>query len=269
METFYWLGVICVYLGLLLFILEFVVDPWLRGKPLWRLTAVMAVSIGAVVFSVIVVFVSAPLTLDSYVHNSDYLPGTSIAGIPWNSHLTDLRVWVTNPTEKDYGEAFITIRPDQWTHKAAIVTENSGCRLNELGGDVISQSSRHRGAGGEAKLTVHPEGGTYETEDSIGDTFDHFLTHGGYRLTCERFPAHFVIEIIFALAAVKPELLPPNPPDPGNYMVGSKEFGPTDNVFDSILSLKPFSSLVAVDGHYKLGMRTYSISRSVKVKGEN
>jgi hemin uptake protein HemP len=160
------------------------------------------------------------------------------------------------------------MRPDQWTHKAAIVTENSGCRLNELGGNVISMSSRHL-KGGHGKVTVHHEGDTFETEDSIGDTYEHFLTQGGYRLTCERFPAGFSIQIVFALAALKPEYAPHNMPDPGRIMFADKDFGPTDDVFGLILSSKPSSSLVAVDGHYKLGMRTYSISRNVKVKGEN
>ena len=53
--------------------------------------------------------------------------GVTIADISWHSRLTDLRVAVTNATDHDFGDVDLQIRPDSWTHKAAILGDSLGC----------------------------------------------------------------------------------------------------------------------------------------------
>lgn len=273
MATYYITGVIIAYCGFVLCLVECITESKLRGSPFLRSGAIAIVLIFASIFSFKVVFISAPLNFDSYaMRNGDYPSGTVIAGIPWNSHFTDLRVWVTNPTENDYDEVYLSVQPDRWNYKAAIVTENTGCQLNSLGGVSVLQASNI--IGGATKVTGHREGDVFEAEDNSGDVFEHLITRGGYRLFCPKFPAHYAVQIVFALAAIDQKLestISPAGrianPKPGDWGISVAELKPIDK-FD-VLAARPSPSAVAITGRYKLGSKTYSISRTIKVADGN
>jgi len=273
MSTYFWLAVGLVYLGFFCLFLECVGEPKLSKRPYWRLITFGMVLSLAIGFSLKVVFVSAPLFFDSYAkQHGDYPQNTVIAGIQWNPHFTDLRVWIKNTTKNDYEHVDLAIQPDKWNYKAAIVDEHSGCDLRWLGGNGLMAT---KSQGGATNLTLHREGDHFETDDNAGDIFEHFLNQGGYRLICDKLPAHSDIQVVFALAAVNHEYmsddffnnLRSNAQKTGEAY-GYERFKNVNSLFD-LLGKKPSPSTVTITGHYSRGARPYSISQKVKVGDGN
>jgi hypothetical protein len=262
-------GVLIVYAGFVLCLAEFIWEPALLNKPYQVQIALIGIVFAlAVAFSINVVSLSAPLNFDSYaMRNGEYPSGTVIAGIHWDSHLTDLRVSITNPTDADYYNLDLAVQPDKWNYKAGMLEENTGCLLTSIGGNglLIVDSAK----GGENRVTMHRVGDKFEASDSLGDVFEHFITEGGYRLRCDKFPAKFTVQIVFALASIKPELRAkflPRDMKPGVNLTVT-EWLPM-NKFD-ILEVKPSPSRVAIQGNYARGIKRFSISRTVQITDGN
>jgi hypothetical protein len=157
MPTSYAVGTVMVYFGFLLCLLKCIKEPALVGYPGWRVTLIIIVLGLAVVFSFSIVFMSAPLNFDSYaMRNGAYPAGTVIAGIPWDTHLTDLRVSITNPTNEDYRDVDLAVQPDKWNYKAAILEPDTGCQLNPMGGNSLLVVTNSKG--GATKITMHRVG---------------------------------------------------------------------------------------------------------------
>jgi hypothetical protein len=267
MPTSYVVGTVIVYFGFSLCLLECIKEPALVGHLRWRVALVVVVLIFAAVFSFRVVFISAPLGFDSYaMRKGDYSPGTVIAGIPWNSHFTDLRVWIKNPTDNDYRDVDLAVQPDQWNYKAAILEENTGCQLISLGGNSLLVAPN--GKGGATSMTAHYEGNHFEAGDDAGDVFEHLITQGGYRLICPKLPAHFAIQIVFALAAASPDLGVQNTNLKPNEWAGAfYEIKPTDKF--NILSPRPSPSVVTIIGRYGRELKNFSLNTNIRVLDGN
>jgi hypothetical protein len=135
-SRFYW-GVGLVVIGFGLLIWEISSDPDLA-----RLPVLIQFILLALCFAGFDVFIISEVKTDSPIDrvcyspkNGEYPPGTTIAGIPWNDRLTELRVGLTNPTQDDY-ELDLDLMPDAWTHAAALTDIANGCKLIPLGGDL-------------------------------------------------------------------------------------------------------------------------------------
>lgn len=270
MPQSYLTGVLIVYVGFVLCLAECIWEPALLSRPYQLQIALIGVIFALVtVFSINVVFVWAPLTFDSYaMRKGEYPSGTVIAGIPWDRHLTDLRVSVTNPTDDDYYNVDLIAQPDKWSYKAAISEENTGCLLTPMGGNsvLIVPSAK----GGPTTVTGHRVGEKFEAADNAGDVFEHFITDGGYRLRCEKFPAKFTVQIVFALASINRDLqskLSSRELKSGEWSITTGELMPI-NKFD-LLELRPSPSLVTIRGNYNSGAKRFSISRTLRVTDGN
>jgi hypothetical protein len=209
-------------------------------------------------FTTKVVLLKAPLDFDAYViHETDYVDGTVIGGIPWNPHFTDLRVWIKNPTAEDYSDVSLDIVPYYSNYRAAIVGNQYGCRLDSIGERMFYIRAGERERKGEkgATLTLHEEGNQYQALDDEGHRGETFL-RDGYRLVCEnKFPAHSSIQILFALAIIDSKYVTPG--------MRSGRRGAdviTTDIFDQLGQVPPVP-LITINGHYKLGPKPISIEQ--------
>jgi hypothetical protein len=266
-------GVALVYIGFVLCVIECIWEPALLRRPYQLQIALIAiVLILADAFSINVVLVLAPLTLDSYaIRTEEHPTGETIAKIAWDSHFTDLRVLITNPTDDDYRDVDMTAQPDRWNYRAAIFEENSGCQLTAMGGNSLLIVPS--GKGGATHVTGHRVGTSFQAEDDAGDVFEPFIAERGYRLICAKLPSHFTVQLVFALVSVdqslKDKVLPPNNPGakPGTWGFGMAELLPM-NKFD-LLEARPSTSHVDISGNYSRGFKRYSISLKISVANGN
>lgn len=271
MSLSYIAGILLAYVGFIVWFYESLVETALR--PLVRIASLVLAVVFIVIFSRDFVFISGLLSLDSYaMRNGDYSPGTMVAGIPWNSHFTDLRMWVSNTTERDYEDVILTIRSDKWNYKAAIKTEDTGCQLTSLGGNSIRVAISK---GGATTITSHLEGGHFDSQDNVGDVFETLIENGGYRLVCGKMPAHSSIEIVFALATLDHNIANPllnAKPDanakPDDWQITASHWKGLKDKF-SALGIRPWPSVVNVSGHYKIGPKEFLLSRDIKVREGN
>lgn len=270
MAISYTWGLGIVYFGFLLCLVECIYEPALlcRAYQLQIGGLVIIFSLAAA-FTIGVVLVSAPLTIDSYAIRTEEQPSkNTIAKIPWNSHFTDLRVSVTNPSDDDYHDVDLVVQPDRWNYKAAILDENSGCLVSSVGGNAVLVVPSSKG--GATRVTAHYVGENFQAEDDAGDVFEPFITEGGGRLRCAKLPAHFTVQLVFALASIDRNLAskasaPLN--KPGEWSFSVTELLPIDMF--NLLEERPSTSEVMIRGKYARGMKRFSIARTVRVTNGN
>lgn len=236
-----------------LVLFEVWLDPLTRKCRKWLAPALVVV---AVALSLVVLFPRAPLELAAYSPPSDYREGSNIGGIPWNSHLTDLRVTITNPSSANYKNLDLVLRPEQWVYRASILGATRGCALFPVGGDVM-WAAKPRKSG---KLAVRMErAGTHiDVYDNMSDVLSTLATRSGYRLRCDALPSNYTIELVFALVDIPRALqsLERNPP-PGKTDLGLAEVSGLPNPTD-IFGERPPAGPVLVKGTYTRGIRPLS-----------
>lgn len=259
----YSIGVALIYVGLAFWVVECIADTELRKRPWLSMPMVVLALVSLLFFTKDVVLVKAPLASDAYVfHDGDL---QEVEDMPWSEHYTDLRVWINNETDNDYRGIKLTIQPDQWNHTAKIVGENYGCYFNPTGeGRFIQMVSRAKG--GHTTITEHWENTGAALEDQQGDKFEPLLSENGYRLDCDRLPAHTSVQIVFALGAIIPKLHAemedgaPAKAKPGQSWTAISEFDSTSGP-DDFLDQPPTPSLVIIDGQYYIGPKKVLIER--------
>lgn len=265
--TYYPLGAGLVGLGLFITYLEVVFEPWIVRHTSLRvhclLMAASLVPLGW--FMVSVLSKSAPLSFDSYaIRTDEFSSDGEIARIQWDSHFTDLRVSITNPSEDDYHDVDLVIQPDRWNYKANIFDENTGCLLTPIGGKTVLIVPSAKG--GATRITAHRVGEGFQAEDNSGDVFEPFIEEGGYRLRCAKFPAHFTVQIVFALATGDQKLMSHSMPSqlkPGEWGFDVSEIKPISKF--ELLEPRPTTSQVEIRGRYGSGFKSFSITHEVFV----
>jgi hypothetical protein len=119
MRVYFWPGVAVVYFGFAALIWEICVEPELvkRESSRSQLIALAIVFALLDLFTIGIVAASAPIKFYSYaMEKGDYASGTTIGGISWDSHFTDLRIAITNLSNEDYQDSDIELQPDTWTY---------------------------------------------------------------------------------------------------------------------------------------------------------
>src|SRR5229473_120560 len=120
MQQFFWFSVASVYVGLLLLGVDLYFEPELpRG---YKTFGEIIVAAGLMWFNLSFVFVSAPLSFNSLASNSDYALGAAPGGIAWRSVFVELDFMATNPTDDNYDNVDILVRPD---HPVAAIAQLS------------------------------------------------------------------------------------------------------------------------------------------------
>lgn len=267
MRFYYFLGMSVVYLGFLLLLWEVCIEPRLIERPPWVQIAVIALVLGLFdFFSVGVVGAHAPITFQSYaMRKGDYPPDTVIAGIKWDSHLTDLRVSITNPSDEEYENLDIVVQPDYWSHRAALLMSISGCDVSPTDGNTVFFSRAKES--GPITVTSTRVGLGFDTHDSAGNVYIPLATETGYRLRCAIVPPHFAIQMVFAVVCVPSDLLG-KPADKGEWAVTASVFGAARSEF-SVLGPRPNPSMVRLKGSYRRNLKPFEVEDTLPVLDGN
>jgi len=249
-----------IYVLSLLTEAEVLIDPPLR-KVRWILTAVVA---GFVIwFSVAVVVPKAPLDALAYVLPVDSKSRTVISGIPWDPHLTDLRVSLTNLSGDEYRDLDVLLEPDHWVYKAAIEPDApSECQLipNE-GMDTIKATVNVKA--GISSVTMVPDGLGSDIYDSAGDLLLTIASGNGYRLRCSTFPARSTVHMVLALVGkVRPEFSRVAPPRDEQPRFSIMHVRGLEKALD-IFGVKPSPKTIRVGGKYFKGIKPYLIPKKI------
>jgi len=258
-QVSYSLGLCVMYFGFTFWLLECFLDPVLRDRPLLRFPLMVVAIVFASIFTAKVVLMKAPLESDAYaMRHGEYAAGTVIAGIKWDSHFTDLRVDIANPSDNDYENVDINMLPDVTDYKAAIVGDNQSCHLMPNGG--LGVASVLKGKGGATKITFHQVGGQLTANDDVGDIFEPLL-NAQYRLQCPRLSAHSSVQIVFALAILDGHLVPKPQAPPPKSSTFSGTVVEIEGVTDlmSLLAARPDTAEVTIDGRYSCGPKRFVI----------
>jgi hypothetical protein len=251
-STFYAVGVAAIYIGFFVLIVEIVFEPWIRQKRFLRTSLVVAWLFLIGLFTFEIVFMPGPLDIYSFaMRKGNYADGTNIEGIVWNSHFTDSRVIFNNPTDDDYKDINLVIKPDRWITKAVISGTTFGCDLTPLNGRFISFAIAKETGIITPKLTT--SGSQGEIHDQMGDIYSTVANDGDYRLTCTKFPAHESIKLVFAVVTINPTY-PPNSSSSGKPL------------FDRVFGVRTSPSDFSIKGTYSRKIKSFSIDRSVDVK---
>ena len=214
-------------------------------------------------FSIAVPFAGAPLEVAAYVPPGGHANAASIDGISWDSHFTDLRIAMSNSTPIDYQDLDVLLKPDKWTHKAAVLS-GAGCNLSEVGGTVLTMAKIPIKTSTQTRFTAMRVGDGFETSDNVGNEYVVMASESGYRLRCAAFPSMSTIKVVFALVAPQPSILPHMTGRPGGFGFEAEAFsGVTDWV--EMLNTKPSPGKITVSGKYTSGIKPYSIEQAITV----
>jgi len=87
---------------------------WVWKTLFWGGTIIAIISFLFLLYDLLIRprIIPAPLLMRSMLLNGGYRIGTILGGIKWTPDLRDLRVLFGNPTDRDYQDLDITIRPD-------------------------------------------------------------------------------------------------------------------------------------------------------------
>jgi hypothetical protein len=269
-KELFWPGVVIVYFGCFVLYLETILEPWMLRRALGLQCAFIAGSLGITMwFTLAVVLRSGPMTIESdALRNTNHADGDVVEGIRWDRHFTELQIAVSNASDSDYHDLDIAIQPDTWAFAAAIKNKPSQCELLpiEYANQLRVAIAKSTGA---IKGRIVKLGGDFDLNDSAGNAYVTIGRDRGYRLRCTAFPRRSTVLIIFATVAPNPDVLSKTPvpavKQPGGLGVGLSEWSGAKSEFD-LLGDRPNPRFVALNGTYYVGLRRFSLSRTVDVQ---
>jgi hypothetical protein len=179
---YFWFAVCFVYGGLLLLAIDLWFEPQLKKG--FKRVGGMIILLLMALFSYKVVFISAPLNIQSLVTVKEYSTGTKIGDIPWRPMYTELDVVVNNPTESDYTNVNIVVRPD---YPVAAISQ-----LSNLGG--VSFEDRW---GSTFRGTIQDLSQQFAMPVTL------LATDAGYRIHADHIPPNSSLRIVMAMVAMK------------------------------------------------------------------
>jgi hypothetical protein len=103
------MGLICG--SFILLLVDIALEPELAR--IWKVGGGAIIVAGAVAFSWAIVFVQAPVGVVATVTNAEYPPDATISGVPWKKEFTELQMRVINPSDKNYDDVRLLIRPTE------------------------------------------------------------------------------------------------------------------------------------------------------------
>ena len=216
MATSYAAGLGVVYCGFALCLAECIWEPALLRRPY----QLQIVSIGivislATVFTTGVVFVPAPLNFQSLASKSDYAPGTAPAGIAWRSVFVELDFIATNPTDSNYDNIDLWVRPDYPVAQIAQLSNLTDVSFEDKLG-VIS------------RVTIE------DLSAKVGAPMVFLATDAGYKVHCGHIPPNSSLRIIMAVVDVKKS----QPTDPKKPITIPSDVSIDDFSVEEILDTK-------------------------------
>jgi hypothetical protein len=186
----FWTGVTFIYAGFLLLVVDVWFEPELKRYTGWRVVIGLLLLVFATAFSLRVVFVNAPLDISAFSNSAEYPIGTTIAGISWRPEFSELLVSVRNPSEKNYDDVNLLIRPA--FPIAAIAQQTS----------VPNVSFEDKNGFTMRLMEV-------TNANVTGVPLILLATDAGYRMRCSHLAAGEIIKVEIALVDIKWNPAPP------------------------------------------------------------
>ncbi len=177
-------------------------------------------------------------------------------------NFADLRVAVSDPTDDDYNNVDILLKPKDWVYDARIYDDQKVCTLFPEQGRNLKEAMRSTTkADPNFSITLNSVGPEHELNDSEGNQYTVIARGAGYRLRCNALPSHSTIKIIFAVATTI--AAGPRGRVTLSFLAGIND--PLD-----ILGPKPSITDLSLAGKYTRGIKPHFLPRdaSVKVRSE-
>ena len=183
----YALGVFILYVGFVVALSESVYEPMILQLD-YRIQVGL---IGIILFFCVVlstsfVFAYAPINFSSLLlPDTDYSPGMGPGNIAWHSFYTELDLMVANPSEENYDNIDILVRPDypvaaigQLSNLSDVSFEDEFGVRNEI---TMLNGSTHVNLGNLALIA----------------------TNAGYKVHCAHIPPNSSLKIVMAVVDLK------------------------------------------------------------------
>ena len=184
---FFWFPVASVYFGLLLIGVDLYFEPDLPSG--FKAVCGAVVVAGLIGFSNCFVFVPAPINFSSLASNIDYSSGAAPGGIAWRPFFTELDLFVTNPSDGDYDDLDIWIRPD-----SAVA--------------AIAQLSNLLDVSFENYYGVTNRVISEDLSTNVRVPLVFLATDAGYKVHCGRIPPKSSLRIVMAVVGIKKSKAP-------------------------------------------------------------
>jgi hypothetical protein len=225
LTVFFKAAVAFVFIGFGLWIIH----VWVEEKLLWGGKTVVTVIILLLpsLFAYYVVLFPAPLQIGSTWTVSDYSPGTDIHGIKWAPGYSEVRVLITDPSDRDYDSFDFSIRSSEGVTGIAEVSSIPCVPLTSI---------------------------PHVTDDG-SNIYGLILDTGPRRFRCDKVPKHATIEFVLAVVNADDDIASvqqnKKPPLGLNGLWGAKR--------------KP--KWIYVTGSYLVTFKPHFVSKVVNVDG--
>jgi len=238
--TLFWYAAIFLYAGLLALAIDLSVEFKFKKDRWYRRGGITLVLFIAILFTAGIAFYPDRLQLMSVSFEGAYKNGESIHGITWDEDMSDLRIDIFNPTNRDFERLDLTIN----TGEASIrdqkqITNIAGVSL------LPNAHSMHINF-------VDDNGKQVEERDKTIDNYNEL------RLLCDRLPKKTTIGLILGVHTMTPraiELL--GRPKPGISITASK---PPFRMW-----MRKRVPSISIKGDYSALNRPYEVERNITV----
>jgi hypothetical protein len=190
MSLSYVAGLTIILFGFMGCLAECIWEPELIKRP-YQIQIVLIGIMGFLfdMFAINVAFVAAPINFTSFQTDIDYTAGNAPAGISWEPFFTELDFIVTNPSDGNYDNVDLLVRPDFPVAKVAQQSSLQG----------VSFEDRY---GVNVRATVEEVG----FRPPIPMVF--LGTNAGYKVHCASIPPNTSLSLVLAVVEftkAKPE----------------------------------------------------------------
>ena len=178
---FFWCAAIFIYLGLGVALF----DIWIaEDLPKWAsgLFSVLVIALLGLFTAGIVMY---PPSLEIVVHaaDGDYSTGQNIDGIDWKPGYSELRVALTNHSDRDYDNLDMRLRPDVWVARVVQTSHLEGVSFPDEETSVMS---------------VVGHGIDPKTGKPVDQPFTMGPRNTGVRVRCDKVPRHSSLQLLIA-----------------------------------------------------------------------
>lgn len=189
---------------------------------------------------------------------AEHPPGISVAGIPWRSPYSELRLRITNPTARAFEHLDLLIKPDQLI---AAIRQDGTVPGVSLSPEV------------ETTLIV-------ELEKKAGDHYALPLalvaTGGGYRVRCSRLPGRTTLQLVLATVTMPLQGVADTPADDPFDKAFRVRFDSGNDVYwyghpdapDAVFGPRAAPATVAISGSYVVARQTHAVDVQLEVREE-
>ena len=225
----FWWAAGFIYAGFAALIMDILcesdIHKWFRRGGLLLLIGL------ALVFSFGIVFYKAPIQIIATSYGGKYKSGELVYGILWDDGMSDLRVDMNNPSERDYNHLDLTIV----TVKAFIRDQK---QITNIPGVILIPMAH------ELHFKFLDKSGETKEEKNYSN-----VAHDGLRVLCDRLPKKSGISLILATSTMNPAV----PIDRNGIYIVTWDFAPPFPIW-----IKARASNIKISGTYSVWNRPFA-----------